>query len=82
MSDDQRKIEIAETTQVMSTESGRNFVWRILKSTGVDDDTFDTDTHNHARNAGRRGVGLQLRDELKAACFDNYLRMMKENECS
>ena len=80
MSDDQRKIEIAEMTQVMSTESGRNVINRILISTGVDDDTFNSDTHNHARNAGRRSVGLQLREELKACCFDKYLMMMKEND--
>ena len=75
---DERDIEIAEITHVMSTESGRNLMHRILNQTGVDENTFNSDTHEHARNAGRREVGLWLRDELKMVCIDNYLRMLKE----
>lgn len=75
-----RAIEIAELTQVMSSDSGRNVMFRVLHSTGVDNDTFSSDTHEHARNAGRREVGLQLRDEIKAAGLDNYFRMIKEND--
>ena len=75
-----RAIEIAEIAQVMSSDSGRNVMFRVLHSTGVDNDTFSSDTHEHARNAGRREVGLQLRDELKAAGLDNYFRMIKDND--
>ena len=79
-STDQRKIEVAELTHVMSSASGRNTMHRMLKYTGVDDDTFNPDTHEHARNSGRREVGLWLRDELKEACIDNYFIMLKENK--
>jgi hypothetical protein len=75
-----RAIEIAELTQVMSSESGRNVMFRVLHSAGVDNDMFCLDTHEHALNAGGRRVGLYWREELKAAGLDNYFRMMKEND--
>ncbi len=75
-----RAIEIAELTQVMSSDSGRNVMFRMLHSTGVDNDTFDPDTHIHAQNAGRRQIGLQWQEEIKAAGLDNYFRMIKEND--
>ena len=78
--DNEREIEVAEITQVMSSQSGRNVMHRLLRTTGVDEDMFNPDTHEHARNAGRRGVGLELRDELKEACIDHYFKMLKENE--
>lgn len=77
---DQRKIEIAEVDQVMKLESGRNTMYRLLQMTGVDENMFNPDTHEHARNAGRREVGLWLREELKMAGLDNYFRMLKEND--
>ena len=77
---EQRNIEIAELTQVMKTTSGRNTMNRLLQFSGVDNNTFNKDTHEHARSAGRREVGIWLRDELKMACRDNYFLMLKENE--
>jgi len=77
---DPRKIEVAELDFVMSTASGRSVMFRILEYSGLDVDNFDSDTHIHAMRAGRRSVGLFLRDELKQACYDKYMLMMKENE--
>lgn len=74
-----REIEIAELMQVMSSQSGRNVMFRLLDQTGVDEDMFDADTHKHAHNAGRRSVGLWLKYELKKACLPEYLMMIKEN---
>lgn len=82
MSDNQtseRKVEIAEVHNIMSNTSGRHTIYRILEFSGIDDDMFDPDSHKHAKNAGRREVGLWLRDELKTACFSEYLMMLKEN---
>ena len=77
---DGRKTEIAELTHVMSSASGRSVMFRFLQSTGVDESTFNEDTHRHAWNAGRREVGLELRGELKEVCIDYYFIMLKENE--
>lgn len=78
MSTEQRNIEIAEITAMMSTEGGRKFVTRILDSTGVFTNTFDLDTHKHAYNAGKRQVGLGLIAELEQACPDKYLQLLDE----
>lgn len=78
MSTEQRNIEMAEITAMMSTEGGRRFIGRILDSTGVFNSTFDLDTHKHAYNAGKRGVGLNLISELEQACPDKYLQLMDE----
>ena len=79
MSDKKREIEIVEISQVMSTKSGRNVITRLLEMTGIDENTFSENTHLHAQNAGRREMGLWLRDELKEACFSEYLLMLKES---
>ena len=76
---DKRKAEIAELTHVMSQPSGRSVIYRFLESTGVDESTFSPDTHQHACNAGRREVGLELKDELMTVTLDNYFIMIKEN---
>ena len=78
MNTDNRAIEIAEITAMMSTEGGRRFIARILDSTGVFISTFDLDTHKHAYNAGKRQVGLSLVAELEQACPDKYLQLLEE----
>ena len=78
MTTEQRNIEIAEITVMMSTEGGRKFVSRILESTGVFVSSFDLDTHRHAYNAGKRQVGLSLIAELQQACPDKYLQLLEE----
>ena len=76
---DPRQITLDDMMSVIRNESGRRFIHRILTETGVDEDTFKKDTHEHARLAGRREIGIWLRDELKLADTDNYFLMMKEN---
>ena len=75
----QRELEIAEIAAIMRTASGRNLMFRILNESGVESDTFDSDPIIHARNAGRRLIGLWLKRELKAAALSEYQLMMKEN---
>ena len=72
MSNKKREIEVIEISQVMSTKSGRNVINRLMERTGIDEDMFNKDTHLHAQNAGRREVGLWLKDELKKACFSEH----------
>lgn len=80
MMTDERDIEIAEILGIMRSTGGRKTMYRILQFTGVDIDTFSADTHEHAKNAGMREVGIWLRDELKSVDYDLYMMMMKENE--
>jgi len=75
---DSRKIEIADINVIMSTKGGRNFICRVLDQCGVFSDSFDPDTHQHAKNAGRRQVGLWLIGELEEATPGEYLTLLKE----
>lgn len=76
--DDARKIEIADISVIMSTKGGRKFINRVLDQCGVFSDTFDSDTHEHAKNAGRRQIGLWLTNELKEAAPGEFITLMKE----
>ena len=77
---DKRDLDVIETSQVLITVPGRNTLYRLLQMTGIDGSTFNDDTHKHAYNAGRRDVGIEIREELKMADKDNYFRMIMENE--
>lgn len=76
--EDARRIEIAEIAVIMSTRGGRKFVNRILNQSGVFSDTFDSDTHVHAKNAGRRQLGLWLIRELQEATPGELITLMRE----
>lgn len=75
---DERKIEIADISVIMSTKGGRKFVNRILDQCGVFSDIFNSDTHEHAKNAGRRQVGLWLMSEIQEASPGEYVTLMRE----
>lgn len=75
-----RAIEISDLDMVMTTESGRRVISRILAYSGVELDTFDENPLLSARKSGKRAVGLWLMRELKDASMDKYYRMLIENE--
>ncbi len=76
---DQRKIEIVEIMRILGTSEGRKFMMGILNASGIDSDMFDQDTHKHAYNAGKRSQGIRLRNDLKDAAPELYLRMLQEH---
>ena len=78
--DNARKVELIAIDGIMSSESGRSFMMSLIEHTGVFTETFDADTHRHAKNAGRREIGLHLVRELKEASFDKYIMMIREHE--
>lgn len=73
--EDARKLEISDILCIMRTESGRQFIKRILDYSGCFSDTFDNDPITHARQAGKRNVGLWLYNEIKAAAPE-YLEIL------
>ena len=75
---EERKIEIAELSVIMSTKGGRNFISRIIDRCGLFSDIYSTDTHEHARLAGRRQIGLWLLNEIKESTPGEYITLMKE----
>ena len=78
--EDQRNIELAEVQNVLNMSQGRKLLYRILELTRVEYNTFDINPIFHAKNAGKREVGLWLRDELKESSPELYQLMLKEND--
>lgn len=77
---DKRKEELEDVKHLMSSDANRRTMYRFLQLSSVEHSTFDNDPYKHAYNAGRRDLGLDIRDELKTACPGSYLTMSKENE--
>lgn len=77
--DNAREIEISEIRSIMTTEAGRNFIWRLLQRTSVDVDTFNPDPHINAYRCGERSIGIWLQNELQDAAPGSYMTMIKEN---
>lgn len=73
-----KDFESSDLLSIMSTESGRNVIRRILDMAGVDGATYDEDPRKHLLNEGRRLVGLELRDEITAIAPDKYFQLLKE----
>lgn len=65
---------------VMSIKSGRDFVWELLTDCGVYQDGYNSNPYDHARNAGRKGVGLQLLQKILLACPDKHELMFSEHK--
>ncbi|CAI0711985.1 Uncharacterised protein [Serratia quinivorans] len=65
---------------VMSTESGRRFIWDRLTQSGVFQTTFRTDTNTTMFLEGNRNAGLTLFNDVFGICPDLYLKMAAEAE--
>ncbi len=73
-------VEKSDLTNLMHTEAGRNFVRSVLDYAGVEQDTYDPDTHQHAYKAGKRKVGLYIVDKLRVACPELYIKLLEEKD--
>ena len=76
---DSRELELLTIRRLMSTENGRDFMWRCLQNCYTFSNVFDTDSHQHAYNAGRREHGIWLERELTEAAPEDYIKMRKEH---
>lgn len=79
MSDELKQVvEDTDLFSIMATSAGRNIMARILEYTSLNHDVFDKDTHQHAFNAGKRDVGVWLRNEIVTTAPDKYMLMLQE----
>lgn len=76
---DSGDVDDLDIESIMSTRAGRAFVNRILIQTSQGDSVFDENPYVHAMNEGRRQLGVWLTNEIKRVAFDNYIKMMREN---
>ena len=77
--DKEATVEQMTITGIMGGESGRKLMYDWMMVAGTFSNTFRADTHEHARQAGKREIGLHIDRELREACPDQYFKMMKEN---
>jgi len=74
--EDQKLDDIKE---VLSTEAGRRFVWRMLDFCGVFKSSL-ADEHMIYFNEGIRNVGLRLLEDITLVGLDAYMLILKENQ--
>lgn len=81
---EEEKVEAATlncmTNDVMSSRSGRDFVWMLLSKYGVYQDSFDQNAIIMARNVGVKGAGLILLDLILSECPDKHNLMFAEHK--
>lgn len=62
---------------VMATREGRMALQWVLDSSGVNSASFSPNALTMAYSEGRRSVGIQLAERLRAVSLD-YFRLMKD----
>ncbi|MBF31867.1 MAG: hypothetical protein Unbinned1322contig1000_60 [Prokaryotic dsDNA virus sp.] len=75
------KLELKERNDVefvLSTESGRAFLWRVLSLCGVYQDINTDGEQETGRKLGQRSIGLLLMQIIGDADQDKLFQMMKE----
>jgi hypothetical protein len=73
-----RETELNDLNQVISTESGRRFVWRLLEMAAIYRNAFTGNSETYV-NCGRQLIGQTLlKDMDNDQMFDKYILMQKE----
>lgn len=74
-----REIELADLRELLKTEFGRRFVWRVLGYCKLFSDIWDPSSRIHF-NAGLQHVGNWLMAEITDADEEAIFLMMRENQ--
>ena len=65
--------------EVMSTEAGRRFVWKLLEKTGMFRSQFIEKSLMLYWLCGRRDLGLEIFNDLTTVCPELFWKMQAEN---
>ena len=76
---DVRARDLEDLKVVLSTISGRRFVWKLLGFCKVNGSVWESSARIHY-NSGQQDVGHHILSEIIAADEDAYLSMMKESK--
>lgn len=76
---DRREQELLDLRELLKTEFGRRFVWRVLGYCKLFSDVWDPSSRIHF-NAGLQHVGNWLTAEITAADEEAFFLMMRENQ--
>jgi hypothetical protein len=72
-----RQQEVEDLRNLLSTQAGRSFMWRLLSYCGVYKTSF-TGNSTTFFNEGKRQVGLHLLDEVFEADANAFSKMQTE----
>jgi len=64
---------------VMSSESGRRFLWELLGDTGLYRTTFTGNSETFL-NEGKRQIGLMLLAQITSVAPKEYMAMIEEQQ--
>ena len=68
----------AVVVAIMSTESGRRYIWDKLTLANIFSTTFSTDSMQMAFNEGNRNQGLLLLNDIIEWCPEEFIQAMRE----
>lgn len=74
-----RELELADLRELLKTESGRRFVFRVMGYCKLFSDIWDPSSRIHF-NAGIQHVGNWLLAEVTASDEESFFTMMRENQ--
>lgn len=75
-----REEETNDLRAVLSSASGRRFVWRLLERGGVFRSSFNAESDSYtAFNEGRRNLGLLVLNDILEADPDAFTLMQRES---
>lgn len=55
----------SELKDIMETEGGRRFIYRLLQDCGVDNTALIIDPYSSAYHTGRRSVGMEILKDIR-----------------
>lgn len=73
-----RRQELQDVAFVLSTEQGRRFYWRLMRSCGINRSSF-TGNNTTFFNEGERNVGLRMLSDLEESDPTAYLKCLEES---
>lgn len=76
---DERKRQLDDIRTLLSSSSGRRFVWRILEKCNSFSSVFSNDASFMAYNAGQQDLGHFLMAEITEANPSLLFKLMKEH---
>lgn len=75
-----REEETNDLRAVLSSVSGRRFIWRLLERGGVFRSSFNAESDSYtAFNEGRRNLGLLVLNDILEADLDAFTLMQRES---
>lgn len=75
-----KEKELDGLSSILSTETGRKYIYSVLEFCGVYSTIFSAETNRIYFNEGQRNVGLKLIADINTACPDLYVKMIEESK--